>query len=46
MRISVQDVLGYQARGMSEDEILTDFPELTREVIGACLAYYDVERER
>ncbi len=39
MRIAVQDVLGYMAGGMSEDEILADFPDLTREDIRACLAY-------
>jgi len=45
MRISVQDVLEYLAGGMSEDEILADFPELTREDIRACLAYA-ADRER
>jgi uncharacterized protein (DUF433 family) len=44
-RISVGDVLGYLAGGMSEDEILRDFPQLTREDIRACLAYA-AERER
>lgn len=39
MRITVQDVLEYLAGGMSEDEIIDDFPELTREDIKACLAY-------
>jgi uncharacterized protein (DUF433 family) len=39
MRITVGDVLEYLASGMSEDEILADFPELTREDILACLAY-------
>jgi uncharacterized protein (DUF433 family) len=38
-RISVGDVLGYLAGGMSDDEILRDFPQLTREDIRACLAY-------
>lgn len=45
MRISVQDVLEYLAGGMSEEEILADFPELTREDIRACLAFA-VDRER
>ncbi len=45
MRISVQDVLEYLAGGMSEDEILRDFPELTREDIKACLAFA-ADRER
>jgi uncharacterized protein (DUF433 family) len=44
MRITVADVLSYLASGMSEDEILTDFPELTRDDIRACLAYA-AERE-
>jgi uncharacterized protein (DUF433 family) len=44
-RISVGDVLGYLAGGMSEDEILRDFPQLTREHIRACFAYA-AERER
>ena len=33
MRITVYDVLEYLAAGMTEDEILTDFSELTREDI-------------
>ncbi len=44
-RIAVGDVLGYLAGGMTEDEILRDFPQLTREDIRACLAYA-AERER
>lgn len=44
-RITVGDILGYLAGGMSEDELLTDFPQLTREDIRACLAYA-AERER
>ncbi len=39
MRITVQDVLEYLAGGMTEDEILADFSELTREDIRACLAF-------
>ncbi len=38
MRITVYDVLDYLASGMTTDEILTDFPYLTREDIQACLA--------
>ncbi len=45
MRIAVSDVLGWMANGVSEQEILTDFPELTREDILACLAYA-ADRER
>jgi uncharacterized protein (DUF433 family) len=45
LRITVQDVLEYLASGMSVDEILTDFPDLTAEDIRACLAYA-ADRER
>ena len=45
MRITVQDVLEYLAGGMTEDEIVRDFPELTREDIKACLAFA-ADRER
>ncbi|MGH2561767.1 MAG: DUF433 domain-containing protein [Thermomicrobiales bacterium] len=45
MRITVQDVLEYLAGGMSVEEILSDFPELTREDIRACLAFA-ADRER
>jgi uncharacterized protein (DUF433 family) len=45
MRIAVQDVLEYLAGGMSEDEILADFPDLTRDDIRACLAFA-ADRER
>ncbi|HSF15813.1 MAG TPA: DUF433 domain-containing protein [Vicinamibacteria bacterium] len=37
-RITVYDVLEYLAGGMSEDQILSDFPALKREDIRACLA--------
>ncbi|HEX3531006.1 MAG TPA: DUF433 domain-containing protein [Thermoanaerobaculia bacterium] len=39
LRITVQDVLDYLASGMSEDEILADFPDLTQEDILACRAF-------
>ncbi len=39
LRITVYDVLEYLASGMSEAEILGDFPELTAEDIKACLAF-------
>jgi uncharacterized protein (DUF433 family) len=45
MRITVSDVLQYLAAGMSADEILTDFPELTADDIRACLAFA-ADRER
>jgi uncharacterized protein (DUF433 family) len=46
-RMTVYDVLSYLASGMSFEEILADFPKLTREDILACLAYAaDVEKEK
>ena len=39
MRISVRDVLEYLSSGMSVEEVLIDFPELTRDDIRACLAF-------
>lgn len=39
LRMSVRDVLEYLAGGMSVDEILADFPDLTAEDIRACLAF-------
>lgn len=44
LRISVGDVLGWLALGESEEQILEDYPELTRDDIRACLAYA-AERE-
>jgi uncharacterized protein (DUF433 family) len=38
-RITVFDVLGWLASDMTNDEILQDFPELTKEDISACLSY-------
>lgn len=38
-RISVHDVLNWLANGVSKEEILEDFPELSDEKICACLAY-------
>ena len=38
-RITVADVLGWMASGMSSEEILADFPELTLEQLIACLDY-------
>ena len=45
MRIAVQDILEYLAGGMTEEEILRDFSELTRDDIKACLAFA-ADRER
>jgi len=39
MRMTVYDVLEYLASGMTQEEILEDFPYLTREDILACLAF-------
>jgi uncharacterized protein (DUF433 family) len=39
MRITVYDVLEYLASGMSQDEVLKEFPYLTEDDIRACLAY-------
>jgi len=45
MRITVYEVLEYLASGMTEDKLLADFPDLTREDIRACLAFA-ADRER
>jgi uncharacterized protein (DUF433 family) len=45
LRITVADVLSWLASGMTEKEILKDFPELVREDIQAVLAFA-AERER
>lgn len=44
-RITVGDILGYLASGMTEGELLADFPQLTPDDVRACLAYA-AERER
>lgn len=45
LRITVSDVLDYLAGGMTEQEILSDFPDLTESDIRACLAFA-ADRER
>ena len=45
LRITVYDVLEYLASGMTQEEILADFPDLTGEDIRACLAFA-ADRER
>jgi uncharacterized protein (DUF433 family) len=45
MRITLQDILEYLASDMTEDQILADFGELTRDDIKACLAFA-ADRER
>lgn len=44
-RMTVTDVLEYLAGGMSPEEIVAEFPDLTAEDIRACLAFA-AERER
>src|SRR6202022_3530940 len=44
-RITVGEVLGFLAAGGAESELLTDFPQLTREDVLACLGFA-AERER
>lgn len=45
LRITVYDVFEYLASGMSEADILSDFPDLTREDIRTCLEFA-ADRER
>lgn len=45
MRITVADVLGWLAAGMTHEQIVADFPELTETDIRACLAFA-ADRER
>lgn len=45
LRITVYEVLDYLASGMTQEEILRDFPDLTTDDIKACLAFA-ADRER
>lgn len=45
-RITVYDVLEYLAGGMTEDEILADFPDLAREDIRAVLSFAAARERR
>jgi uncharacterized protein (DUF433 family) len=45
LRITVYEVLEYLASEMTEEKILDDFPDLTREDLKACIAYA-ADRER
>ena len=45
LRIRVSDVLDYLASGMTPEQILADFPDLTADDIRACLAFA-ADRER
>lgn len=38
-RIAVYDVLNWMANGMTQDQILVDYPELSKEHILACLSF-------
>ena len=38
-RISVYDILGWLAEGMTHEQIISDFPELNEQSIRACLAF-------
>lgn len=46
MRITVSDVLEYLASGMSIQDILGDFPELTEDDIRACLSFAAMREKR
>ncbi len=46
MRITVYDVLSYLAAGMTQQEILADFPYLTEEDILASLSYAAAREQR
>ncbi len=45
-RITVYDILEYLAGGMTEDEILTDFPDLSRDDIRASLSFAAARERR
>jgi uncharacterized protein (DUF433 family) len=45
-RIAVYDVLEYLAGGMTEDQILVEFPDVTRDGVRACLAFAAVRERR
>ena len=45
LRITVYEVLDYLASDMTEEQILGDFPDLTREDLKACIAFA-ADRER
>ena len=44
-RMSVTDVLEYLAGGMTQEELLAEFPDLTTDDVRACLAFA-ADRER
>jgi uncharacterized protein (DUF433 family) len=46
VRITVYDILDYLASGMSHQEILQDFPDLTEEDLRACLSFAAARERR
>ena len=44
-RIGVHDVVGLIVNGVSVDDVVRSFPELTRAQVYECLAYYEDHRE-
>lgn len=46
MRITVEDILRWLASGMSFEDILSDFPELTKEDIVAALEFAATRQQR
>lgn len=46
LRITVSDVLEYLASGMTQEDIIRDFPALTKEDIRACLAFFADSRRK
>jgi uncharacterized protein (DUF433 family) len=45
LRISVSDVIGWLNSGMTEEEIIADYPELTKRDILACLQFEEDSRQ-
>lgn len=45
-RITVEDVLDYLASGMTVAQIVTDFPELTNELVNAAIEFESVRERR
>lgn len=45
-RITVEDVLGYLASGMTFTQIVADFPELTEELVNAAVEFESVRERR
>jgi uncharacterized protein (DUF433 family) len=45
-RVTVDDVLGYLASGMTIAQIVADFPELTNELVNAAVEFESVRERR